>query len=99
MWENLPLWAKHVLTLFASIVLGVFPGQYLAASTAAGHHNAPALTAAFVSLTVVGIVASIGTAIGILAYWINGGYRKRTTWREPVCDRCGNGHQTWQCEA
>lgn len=74
MWKNLPLWAQHLVLLFASIVVGVFPGQFLAANTAAHHRNAPALTAAFYTLSVVGIIAAIVMVIIILAYWISDRY-------------------------
>lgn len=76
MWKNLPLWARHLVLLFASIVVGVFPGQYLAANTAAHHRSAPALTATFYTLSVVGVIASIVMVIIVLASVISDRYSR-----------------------
>lgn len=75
--DNIPLWAVHVALLFTGVIVGVFPGQFLAANTSAGHHNDPALTAAFFTLSVVGIIGAIVMAIVIAASWISGHYEHR----------------------
>lgn len=77
MRKDIPLWAVHLAVLFTAIVAGVFPGQYLAANTNAGHHNAPALTAAFYTLSVVGVVGAVAMVCTVIGYLIADGYKGR----------------------